>query len=48
VCDKYGRCHSLDNLYMAGSSIFATSSASHPTLTIATLALHAADHIKTL
>jgi choline dehydrogenase-like flavoprotein len=48
VCDKYGRCHSLDNLYIAGSSIFATSSASHPTLTIATLALHAADHIKTL
>jgi len=45
VCDKYGRCHGLDNLYLAGSSIFATSSASHPTLTIAALALHQADHI---
>jgi glucose dehydrogenase len=45
VCDKYGRCHGLDNLYLAGSSIFATSSASHPTLTIAALALHQAGHI---
>ena len=45
VTDKYGRCHSLDNLYMAGGSIFATSSASHPTLTMATLALHTADHL---
>jgi choline dehydrogenase-like flavoprotein len=48
VCDKYGRAHSLDNLYLAGSSIFATSSASHPTLTIAALALHQADHIAKL
>lgn len=46
VCDKYGRCHGLDNLYLAGSSIFATSSASHPTLTIAALALHTAEHLK--
>jgi glucose dehydrogenase len=45
VCDKYGRCHSLDNLYMAGSSIFSTSSASHPTLTIAALAFHTAEHL---
>ncbi len=45
VCDKYGRCHGLDNLYLAGSSIFATSSASHPTLTIAALALHTGDHL---
>jgi choline dehydrogenase-like flavoprotein len=45
VCDKYGRCHGIDNLYIAGSSIFATSSASHPTLTIAALALHQAGHI---
>ncbi len=44
-CDRNGRCHDLDNLYLAGSSIFATSSASHPTLTIAALALHAAGQI---
>ncbi len=45
VCDKFGRCHGLDNLYLAGGSIFATSSASHPTLTMAALALRTADSL---
>lgn len=45
VCDEFGRCHELDNLYIAGSSTFSTSSASHPTLTIAALALRTADHL---
>lgn len=45
VCDEFGRCHDLDNLYVAGSSVFATSSASHPTLTVAALALRTAEHL---
>jgi choline dehydrogenase-like flavoprotein len=45
VCDEFGRCHELDNLYIAGSGVFSTSSASHPTLTIAALALRTADHL---
>ncbi|MFB6299645.1 MAG: GMC family oxidoreductase [Halobacteriales archaeon] len=43
------RTHDLDNLWIAGSSVFVTSGAMNPTLTIAALALKAADHIdKTL
>lgn len=39
------RTHDLDNLWIAGSSVFVTSGAMNPTLTIAALALKAADHI---
>ncbi len=39
------RTHDLDNLWIVGSSVFVTSGAMNPTLTIATLALKAADHI---
>lgn len=45
VCDEFGRCHELDNLYIVGSGTFPTSSASHPTLTIAALALRSAERI---
>ncbi|MDY6817042.1 MAG: GMC family oxidoreductase [Halobacteriales archaeon] len=39
------RTHDLTNLWIAGSSVFVTSGAMNPTLTIAALALKAADHI---
>jgi choline dehydrogenase-like flavoprotein len=39
------RTHDLDNLWIAGSSVFVTSGAANPTLTIAALALKTADHI---
>ncbi|HSL05211.1 MAG TPA: GMC family oxidoreductase, partial [Nitrospiraceae bacterium] len=45
VCDSNGKVHSYHNLYLAGSSVFTTSGASHPTLTIAALALRLSDHL---
>ncbi|MFB6087906.1 MAG: GMC family oxidoreductase [Haloarculaceae archaeon] len=39
------RTHDLENLWIAGSSVFVTSGAMNPTLTIAALALKAADHV---
>ena len=46
VVDRNCRVHAMDNLYIAGSSVFPTSSSSMPTLTIVALALRLADHIK--
>jgi choline dehydrogenase-like flavoprotein len=40
-----GRVHGIDNLYIAGSSLFPTSGWANPTLTIAALALRTADAI---
>jgi len=45
VTDGHGRVHGLDNLYVAGSSLFPTSGWANPTLTIAALALRTADRI---
>jgi choline dehydrogenase-like flavoprotein len=45
VCDGIGRCHELDNLYIAGSSLFPTSGAAHPTLLIAALAIRTGEHL---
>ena len=39
------RMHDLDNLYVADSSFFASSSAVNPTLTIIANALRVADHL---
>ncbi|SFG72986.1 Choline dehydrogenase [Halopelagius inordinatus] len=39
------RTHDLRNLYIASGSVFVTGGAMNPTLTIAALALKAADHI---
>jgi choline dehydrogenase-like flavoprotein len=48
VVDADCLCFDLDNLYLAGSSVFATSGASNPTLTIVALAHRLADHLKGL
>ncbi len=39
VVDANGKMHQLDNVYVADSSVFATSSGSNPTLTIMAVAL---------
>jgi choline dehydrogenase-like flavoprotein len=48
VVDRNCRVHGLDNLYIAGSSVFPTSGAANPTLTIVALALRLADHLRNL
>jgi glucose dehydrogenase len=42
VVDRWGRAHDVPNLWIVGSSIFATSATSNPTLTIAALTLRTA------
>jgi len=46
VVDGDGRVHGVSNLFIAGSSVFPTSGAANPTLTIVALSLRLADHIK--
>jgi choline dehydrogenase-like flavoprotein len=46
VVDANCRVHGVANLYIAGSSVFTTSGASNPTLTIVALALRLADHLR--
>jgi choline dehydrogenase-like flavoprotein len=46
VVDRNCKVHGVENLYVAGSSVFPTSAASNPTLTIVALALRLAKHIK--
>ncbi len=45
VVDKHCRCHDVENLYVAGSAVFATGAASNPTLTIVALAERLAQHL---
>lgn len=42
------RAHDIDNLYIAGSSVFPMGGFSNPTLTVIALAIRLADHLKTL
>jgi choline dehydrogenase-like flavoprotein len=46
VVDADCRIHGIANLYVAGSSVFATSGYANPTFTIVALALRLADHLK--
>jgi choline dehydrogenase-like flavoprotein len=39
------KVHGLSNLFVAGSSVFPSSGAANPTLTIVQLALRLADHL---
>ena len=45
VTDAYGRCHELDNLYIAGSGLFPSSGAVNPTFTIHALTLRSSEYI---
>lgn len=45
VVDPDCRVHTLDNLYIAGSSVFPAGGASNPTYTIVALALRLGDHL---
>lgn len=48
VVDRNLRCHDVNNLYIAGSSVFTTLGATNPTLTIAALSLRLGDHLASL
>jgi choline dehydrogenase-like flavoprotein len=48
VVDKNCKVYGVANLYVAGSSIFATSSYVNPTLTIVALAIRLANHLGTI
>jgi choline dehydrogenase-like flavoprotein len=45
VVDANLKVHSMDNLYVAGSSVFVTAGVSNPTFTIITLSIRLADHL---
>jgi choline dehydrogenase-like flavoprotein len=45
VVDRNARLHDVENLFVAGSSVFPTYGANFPTLTIAALAIRLAAHI---
>lgn len=45
VVNADARLHDLENLYLAGSAVFPTSSQANPTLTLVALALRLADHL---
>ncbi|MCB5364557.1 GMC family oxidoreductase [Pusillimonas sp. CC-YST705] len=45
VVDTDCRLHEADNVFLAGASVFPTSSQANPTLTIVALALRLADHL---
>ena len=45
VVDKNSKVHDIDNLYVAGSSVFSTGGACNPTMPIIQLSLRLADHL---
>jgi choline dehydrogenase-like flavoprotein len=46
VVDRNCQVHGIENMYVAGSSVFSTSGYVNPTLTIVALSLRLADHLK--
>jgi choline dehydrogenase-like flavoprotein len=48
VVDANLRAHDVSNLYLVGSGSFPTATCSHPTLTIAALAIRLGEHIASL
>jgi choline dehydrogenase-like flavoprotein len=46
VVDATCRVHGVENLYVAGSSVFPTSGWANPTLTILALALRLGDYLE--
>jgi len=47
VVDQNCKVHDLDNLFIAGSSVFTTGPRVNPTLNIVALAIRLADHLRT-
>ena len=47
VVDQNLKVHGVDNLYVAGSSVFPTVGVSNPTMTIITLSIRLAEHVQT-
>jgi choline dehydrogenase-like flavoprotein len=47
VVDPQGRVFGLENLYLAGASIFPTAGYANPTLTVVATALRLAAHVDT-
>ncbi len=45
VVDKYQKVFNIDNLYIAGSSVFVTTGYENPTFTIVQMTLRLADHL---
>ena len=45
VVDSWGRCHDHKNLFIAGSSVFATGATANPTLTLAAITLRTVKEI---
>ena len=48
VVDSNCRAHFVSNLYIAGSSVFPTSSATNPSFTIIAMAIRLADYLKSI
>ena len=46
VVDEHTRVHGIDDLFVAGSSVFPTAGCANPTLTLMALALRTAERIK--
>ena len=45
VTNRWGQSHDVPNLFISDGSVFASSAAANPTLTIVALAIRQADHI---
>ncbi|WP_435168412.1 GMC family oxidoreductase [Falsirhodobacter sp. 1013] len=45
VCDRNGRAHEVENLFISDGSQMTTGAAANPTLTIVALAMRQADHL---
>ena len=45
VVDRWGACHDVKGLYICDSSVFPTSGAVNPALTIMALATRTAEHL---
>ncbi len=45
VTNRWGQTHDIPNLFVSDGSVFASSAAANPTLTIVALAIRQADHI---
>ncbi|MBB5986947.1 FAD-dependent oxidoreductase [Sphingobium lignivorans] len=46
VVDRNCRVHGMDNLYVAGSSVFSTAGSGSPTMMLVALSLRLADHLR--